>query len=298
MAREYGFTQQEKDTYYLGKRVYSSWGRDDDNDYIAAFVYSVPGDVLLKTLYIPREDVSFSNEGFIDINIGQHLRNFGYTDGEYRVVYKFLRRVAGVDAEVFVDDEGNQWLDEVETKEINGETKYYTSSPQPGIDEQDTTLKKELFIKDAKYFIDGISPDRTEVLVEVDENIQNEEMREDFQTMGRTIEYKSIKTDEQGGIKFDQKNPYILEFEIDEEDRGFTQNMVGGELIIPNLYKLDGFEELDNDDAIVDEIDEPDWSPFPDDSPPPPDLPDEPFEELEVEVGDPLSPDVGLGGFS
>ena len=31
-------------------------------------------------------------------------------------------------------------------------------------------------------------------------------MREDFQTMGRTIEYKSIKTDEQGGIKFDQKN--------------------------------------------------------------------------------------------
>jgi hypothetical protein len=249
-------------------------------------------------LYIPREDVSFSNEGFIDINIGQHLRNFGYTDGEYRVVYKFLRRVAGVDAEVFVDDEGNQWLDEVETKEINGETKYYTSSPQPGIDEQDTTLKKELFIKDAKYFIDGISPDRTEVLVEVDENIQNEEMREDFQTMGRTIEYKSIKTDEQGGIKFDQKNPYILEFEIDEEDRGFTQNMVGGEIIIPNLYKLDGFEELDNDDAIVDEIDEPDWSPFPDDSPPPPDLPDEPFEELEVEVGDPLSPDVGLGGFS
>ena len=38
MAREYGFTQQEKDTYYLGKRVYSSWGRDDDNDYIAVFV--------------------------------------------------------------------------------------------------------------------------------------------------------------------------------------------------------------------------------------------------------------------
>ena len=65
MAREYGFTQQEKDTYYLGKRVYSSWGRDDDNDYIAAFVYSVPGDVLLKRLYIPREDVSFSNEEMI-----------------------------------------------------------------------------------------------------------------------------------------------------------------------------------------------------------------------------------------
>ena len=49
MAREYGFTQQEKDTYYLGKRVYSSWGRDDDNDYIAVFVYSVPEDNLIQS---------------------------------------------------------------------------------------------------------------------------------------------------------------------------------------------------------------------------------------------------------
>ena len=62
MAREYGFTQQEKDTYYLGKRVYSSWGRDDDNDYIAAFVYSVPGDVLLAEVCkscVPFKNISF-----------------------------------------------------------------------------------------------------------------------------------------------------------------------------------------------------------------------------------------------
>ena len=65
--------------------------------------------------------------------------------------------------------------------------------------------------------------------------------------------------------------------------------MVGGELIIPNLYKLNGFEELDNDDEIVDELDVPDW--MASDDSPPPDLPDEPFEEIEVEIGDPLSPD-------
>ena len=291
MAREYGFTQKERESYFLNKRVYSSWGRDDDNDYIAAFVYSVPEDELIQRIYIPRQDVSFSNEGFIDINIGQHLRDFGYNEGEFRVVYKFLRKLAGVDAEIFVDDEGNQWTDEVETKEVNGETKYYTSSPNPGIDGQDTPLKKELFIKDVKYFIDQISPDRTEVLVEVDENIGNEEMREDFQTMGQIIEYKSIKKSGQGGIKFDDKNPNILEFQIDEDDRGFTQNMVGGEIIIPNLYKLDGFEELENDDAIVDELDEPDFAPTPEDIPDIPDLPDEPFDEIEVQVGDSMVPD-------
>ena len=295
MAREYGFTQKEKDTYYLNKRVYSSWGRDDDDDYIAVFIYSVPGDSLLNTIYIPREDVSFSPEGFIDLNIGQHLRNYGYTDGEYRIVYKFLRRLAGVEAQVFVDDTGIQWNGEVEEKEVNNEIKYYTSSPNPGIDGQDKPEKKELFIKEVKYFIDGISPDRTEALIEVDENIANEEMREDFRTMNRLIEYKSIKKEGQGGIKFDQKNPHILEFQIDEEDRGFTQNMVGGEIIIPNLFKVDGYEDFDNDDAILDEIDDIEFD-IPDDSPPPPDLADEIYEEEEVE--EVVSPMGTSQGFS
>ena len=292
MAREYGFTQQEKDTYYLNKRVYSSWGRDDDDDYIAVFLYTIPDDILIDTIYIPRQDVAISAEGFIDLNIGQHLRNFGYVDGEFRVVYKFLRRLAGTEAEVFVDDTGVQWNGEVEEKEVNGEIKYYTSSPNPGIDGQDTPVKKELFIKEVKYFIDGISPDRTEALIEVDENIANEEMREDFRTMNRLIEYKSIKKDGQGGIKFDQKNPHILEFEIDEEDRGFTQNMVGGEIVIPNLFKVDGYEDFDNDDAILDEIDDIEFD-LPDESPPPPDLPDEIYEEEEVEVTSPMSFDTG-----
>ena len=292
MAREYGFTQQEKDTYYLNKRVYSSWGRDDDDDYIAVFLYTIPDDLLVDTIYIPREDVTISAEGFIDLNIGQHLRNFGYVDGEFRVVYKFLRRLAGTEAEVFVDDTGVQWNGEVEEKKVNGEIKYYTSSPNPGIDGQDTPVKKELFIKEVKYFIDGISPDRTETFIEVDENIANEEMREDFRTMNRLIEYKSIKKDGQGGIKFDQKNPHILEFEINEEDRGFTQNMVGGEIVIPNLFKVDGYEDFDNDDAILDEIDDIEFD-LPDESPPPPDLPDEIYEEEEVEVTTPMSFESG-----
>lgn len=292
MAREYGFTQQEKDTYYLNKRVYSSWGRDDDDDYIAVFLYTIPDDILVDTIYIPRQDVAISAEGFIDLNIGQHLRNYGFVDGEFRVVYKFLRRLAGTEAEVFVDDTGVQWNGEVEEKQVNGKIKYYTSSPNPGIDGQDTPVKKELFIKEVKYFIDGISPDRTEALIEVDENISNEEMREDFRTMNRLIEYKSIKKDGQGGIKFDQKNPHILEFEIDEEDRGFTQNMVGGEIVIPNLFKVDGYEDFDNDDAILDEIDDIEFD-LPDEPPPPPDLPNEIYEEEEVEVTTPMSFESG-----
>jgi len=87
-------------------------------------------------------------------------------------------------------------------------------------------------------------------------NIKNEEYREDFETMSQLIEYKSLKTDDFGAIKFDTKNPHILEFDIDEKDRGFTQNMVGGQIIIPDLFKVDGDEDTDNSDIVLDDDDD------------------------------------------
>ena len=59
-----------------------------------------------------------------------------------------------------------------------------------------------------------------------------------------------------GLIKFDSKKPHILEFDIDPQDRGFTQNMVGGQIVIPNLYKVDGDEDTDNSDVVDDEYDD------------------------------------------
>ena len=293
MALEYGFTQKEKDSYYLAKRVYSSFGRDFEDDFVMLYIYSDDTDLLLQNVMIPIEDIRFTDNGLIDINVGKHLRDVGFTQGNYRVVYKFLRRLAGVESQVFVDDNGNIWNGEVSEKEVNGEIKYYTSTTNPGIDEQDQPVAKELFLKDFTYFIDDISPDRTELILEVDENIKNEEYREDFETMGQLIEYKSLKVDNQGSIKFDQKDPYVLEFNIDESDRGFTQNMVGGQIVIPNLYKATGFEDTDNEDAIIDEVDEIDFiepEEVVEDT-------NEPEKEDNV-VSDALGADVGLGGFS
>ena len=54
--------------------------------------------------------------------------------------------------------------------------------------------------------------------------------------MGEMIEYTPISKANSGLIKFDSKKPHILEFDIDDTDRGFTQNMVGGQIVIPNMY--------------------------------------------------------------
>tara|TARA_Y100001972_G_C7602663_1_gene302024 strand:+ start:174 stop:1076 length:903 start_codon:yes stop_codon:yes gene_type:complete len=259
MALEYGFTDKERDSYFLAKRVYSSFGRDNNDDFIMLYIYSDDTDLLLQNIMIPIQDVNFSEDGFIDINVGQHLRDAGFTEGNYRVVYKFMRRLAGAEQPVYVDDSGNVWDGEVVEKEVNGEIKYYSSTTNPGIDEKDSNEAVELFLKDFTYFIDDISTDRTELIIEVDENLKQEEYREDFESMNQLIEYKSLKSDDFGSIKFDTKEPYILEFDIDEKDRGFTQNMVGGEIVIPNLYMSTGNEDTTNDDAIVEEVDEIDF---------------------------------------
>ena len=39
------------------------------------YVYSQDTDLLLQNIMIPIQDVNFTEEGFIDINVGQHLRD-------------------------------------------------------------------------------------------------------------------------------------------------------------------------------------------------------------------------------
>ena len=58
MAREYGFTEKEKGTYYLPNRVYSSFGRDNDDDFIALYIYDENDENLLDTIFLETEDIN------------------------------------------------------------------------------------------------------------------------------------------------------------------------------------------------------------------------------------------------
>ena len=243
---EYGFTTQEIQNYESLKRVYSSYGRDIENDILILCVYSISGQLLSETP-LSIDNLDFENDGdFIDLNIGQHLRDLGYTEGEYDVEYKFLRRLAGREQTVLVDDKGLIWYGGVDEKIINGETRYFTNIG----DEKDTTQRKELFQRDLTYIISEISPDRTELIVELDKQIKNPAYKNNLKAMGELFEYRPLKEGNAGAIKFDPKSPYELEFDINPKDRGFTQNMVGGEIIIPDVYKVTGFEDTTNADSF------------------------------------------------
>jgi len=293
MAREYGFTDKEKQLYFTPEKVYSSFGRDDDDDFIALFVYS-ENDILLETIILEAEEVGLdSGENFIDLNIGQHLRDAGYEEGNFNVTYKFLRRLAGVEQKVFVDGQGNIYEGKVKTRTINGEERYFATNNS---DDQDQAVEMELFKRDLTYIIDDISPDRTEAIVEVDELIKNQEYKEDFLSMSEMIEYKPLRLNGAGPIKFDQTDPTILEFDINDLDRGFTQNMVGGQIVIPSMYQIEN-EIITNEDEIVREIVEIDFfEPEEVQDPTPEPEPEEEIEFYDGDIG--IADGSGYGGRS
>ena len=153
---------------------------------------------------------------------------------------------AGRERNVFVDASGNIFNGEVQRKVIGNEIKFFKG----GNEDKDTSLQEEVFIKEYKYPLVETSPDKTEFILELDENLKGQEYRNDFVEMGEMIEYTPISKANSCLIKFDSKKPHILEFDIDDTDRGFTQNMVGGQIVIPNMYKITGEEDTTNSDVV------------------------------------------------
>ena len=249
MALEYGFTDKEKQNYYQPSKVYSSFGRDFTNDYIALHVYNM-SDVLLVTKIMSLDEVGFTEDGtFVDLNIGQHLRSLGFRQGDYKVTYKFLRRLAGRPRTIFVDEKGKIFTGDVERKLINGETRYFQKTSD---EEKSNNEPIEVFIREQKYIIAESSPDKSELRISTDPQVRNDEYLSDFKEMNAMIEYQPINDDNGGLIKFDSKDQNVLEFDINSEDRGFTQNMVGGQIVIPSLYKITGNEDTTNEDTTSD----------------------------------------------
>ena len=249
MAQEYGFTDKEKQNYYQPSKVYSSFGRDFTNDYIALHVYNM-SDVLLVTKIMSLDEVGFTEDGtFVDLNIGQHLRSLGFRQGDYKVTYKFLRRLAGRPRTIFVDEKGKIFTGDVERKLINGETRYFQKTSD---EEKSNNEPIEVFIREQKYIIAESSPDKSELRISTDPQVRNDEYLSDFKEMNAMIEYQPINDDNGGLIKFDSKDQNVLEFDINPQDRVFTQNMVGGQIVIPSLYKITGNEDTTNEDTTSD----------------------------------------------
>ena len=285
---EYGFNKQEREEYYKPKRVYSSFGRDS-KDYIVLEVFQ-DDELVLTDKFNP--DVN--TEGFLDLNVGQHLRDNGLSDGEYIVQYRFLRKLAGRDHLVMVNSDGELYAGKVTTSNINGETRYYTAPP-PNASAQSLTENppRELFIRDLKYSLDKISGDRTEIVVKT-QNFKNQTYHKNFREMNSIVKFQPFLTagsGANGSIKFDENEPGILVANLQDNDRGFTQNMVGGEIRLPRIFEKTITRQYL--ESVVETIEVPvEITHSLDDSPPEPPSPPPVYDDFPPEPDPPQDPPV------
>tara|TARA_Y100000385_G_scaffold13474_1_gene13639 strand:- start:6312 stop:7943 length:1632 start_codon:yes stop_codon:yes gene_type:complete len=214
-------------------------------DYIE-MVISTPTGVFLDSFVIARgsectqyKTLDENNEQIFSINPGIFMREKGYFSGEYNIEFNFLREVAGSEQGVLVDKEN---------KIYNGT--YFVSNKgliykggEVNIDE----LEKDEFLlreKDYKFYVDEISADRTEVRLAT-LPIKSGRYNTEFKGLGSdeiVLDYKETLQDI--GDKL---------FEIPSlQSNTLPQNIIGGELVIRDAYKVPGLNiNKDTFDALA-----------------------------------------------
>ena len=163
----YGLTQQQRKNYFT-----KSTTRVPENviDYVELFVFTLD-DVLVDRKKFTFSEIFSDNyveySGVLKLNIGQHLRDLGYSVDDFRVEYKFFKRVAGNSQQRFLYElsNGNEYNQDQPfgTKEVNGELKYFAVNSDDELD-----LERELVFSRKAYSIFDISPDRTELVIQSD----------------------------------------------------------------------------------------------------------------------------------
>ena len=226
---QYGLTDKDKEQLEYPKRLYSGFGRDV-NDFIHFYVYDMEDNLLADDMLSPG-DVIFRDDNTIDLDIGGHVRDLGYDNGEFKVKYLFLRRLAGKKETIMVNDEGFINMGKISTKVINGKTRYFKG----GIKPTNQTLE-EVYPKEMKYVVKEVSPSKNELKVDV-QLINNIPYRKNFASINKDMVYVPKRKNNAGTIRFDKTDGNVLILKAADDERGFTDAMVGANIVIKGMYE-------------------------------------------------------------
>ena len=228
---QFGLTEKDREQLEYPKRLFSGFGRDP-NDFIHFYVYDME-DNLLEDDILNMGDVLFRNDNTIDLDVGGHIRDLGYDSGEFKVKYLFLRRLAGQKKTIMVNDEGFINMGKISTKVINGKTRFFKGGETP----TNQTLE-EVYAKEMKYVVKEVSPSKNEVKVDI-QLINNIPYRKNFAGINKDFVYVPNRKGGSGAgtIRFDKTDGNVLILTPGESERGFTDAMVGGDIIIKGMYE-------------------------------------------------------------
>tara|TARA_Y100000361_G_scaffold152193_1_gene171095 strand:+ start:633 stop:2294 length:1662 start_codon:yes stop_codon:yes gene_type:complete len=224
----------EKDSQLLVSNDTIQHGTESDNylgppfgnssdDYIEVLIYDTQ-DNLLESGVVESTDYFYDEEeGGIKIKTGTVLRKMGYDRGRFKVLYNFLRKVAGSYETIVTDTSGNVVNGDIDESEIN----------------------KSLFLKENKYIVHQISDTRRELRL-VTQNIRDENyLRRFYKLSSKETKYQADETPisniEFVGTAEDKSTSKEIKF-VGVSGMGnegtFDQSMKGGKIIIPNFFVI------------------------------------------------------------
>ena len=201
----YGFTERELSTYFKPNQTnISTFGRVFDfnnfesdptgiylgqKDYIKLCVYDIQTNEIINETTLRVRDLSPDFDlKYLKLNIGKHLRDLGINDGDYRVLYKFLRKIAGDDSQFFTYEK----IDEDTSEIYDGP---YGLGPVGGVYEgrffklidDVVDLEQEIFIQQFTYTLDKTNIKGDEVILRPNENIDNEVYRNNLRNLDLSV---------------------------------------------------------------------------------------------------------------
>ena len=227
-----------------------------DGDYVELHVYDSNDNYLTSTVV---DDYKVDDQ--VKLKPGNDLRNLGFTEGKYKVIYNFLRRKGGSDNTVLIDSNNEIYEDKFYMTDDN---KIYVG--EPPVEGQEIDQPVELFVEDEKFWIQEISSTRQEVRIQP-LDISDLDYKREFERLFVTYaEYNPVEDNVHGTIALDTSVagpdsdvPQIganktFKANLHSSDQGFTERMLGGTLTIENAFiiRYDEVREwIDNPNAGI-----------------------------------------------
>ena len=145
----------------------------NERDYVEAHIFDT-NENFLESATVDRKYIDKDINNFIKIKTGTFLRKIGYDRGRYVVKYNFFRKMAGDYKPILVDVSGNIFNELIDSGPdgnvtIQSDGRIFTTGD----------IKKELFLRENKYFIHEISESRKEVRLAA-QQIKSDKYLRDF----------------------------------------------------------------------------------------------------------------------
>ena len=262
MSKKYNIEEKLLTQVTAASKRYSGFGIEKTNlqiDYIHLYVMDEEDNVINQA-YFSQDEIEIVDNIVVDINVGDHLRELGYTEGVFKVKYYFLSSLAGLPSLADADGEyGYYYLNsdqttfsgKVSSRIVNNEQQFYKTNIVNGAVEEAPLKRVE-----NKYVLMDINSDRTEVKVDA-QNINQEgrytSYKDNLRSIMRQNPYPRFNFDgsredyhlntayPSPKIRFDSTdhNVIIIEPQYDE-DPGFSPEIVGRTIVISDVYKFKG----------------------------------------------------------